>query len=152
MAILTKSIIEARAGKLEVFEYAYQFQDALFALWIPEPEPELELKEESPSEYKGPLFSRSGPEPSTWSIAFTPTFQKSITNIDKKLQGRILLALSELSEFPVSLLGDTKKPLTGELKGLWRYRLGAYRLIYEPDEKTLKVILLEFSARGSSYK
>jgi len=149
--MILKSISEARAGELEEFEYASQFSRALFEIWSPEPEQKQE-EVETTSRYDRPLFSRKAPDPTTWTIAFTPTFQKSIANIDKKLQGRVLIAISELSEEPMVLVGDTKKPLVGELKGLWRYRLGDYRLIYEPNEKTLKVVLLEFSARGSIYE
>ena len=149
--MLTNSINEAHAGKLEEFEYAFQFSRALLDLWSPAPEQKQEEIETTP-EYDRPLFSRKAPDPTPWAIAFTPTFQKSIADIDKKLQGRILMAISELSEKPITLMGDTKKPLIGELKGLWRYRLGDYRLIYEPNEKTLKVVLLEFAPRGSSYE
>lgn len=148
--MLLKSISEARAGELEEFEYAFQFSHALLELWSPDHEQKIEDVEISPKHDRA-LFSCKRPEPTTWAIAFTPIFQKSIANIDKKIQGRILIAISELSKEPIVLVGDTKKPLLGELKGLWRYRLGDYRLIYEPDEKNLKVILLEFATRGLVY-
>lgn len=96
------------------------------------------------------VFYNTNPTP--WVIAFTSTFQKSISNIDKKLQGRVLKAVSDLSNAPITLIGDTIKPLIGELKGLWRYRIGDYRLIYEPNEESKKVVLLEFSPRGSIYE
>ncbi|WP_049638437.1 type II toxin-antitoxin system RelE/ParE family toxin [Methylophilus sp. TWE2] len=149
--MLLKSISEARAGELEEFKYKNQFLNALLDIWSPAPE-QIPEEAEIPAENDRPLFSRRAPDPTAWAIAFTPTFLKSIANIDKKLQGRILLAITELSEDPIALVGDTKKPLVGEQKGLWRYRVGDYRLIYEPNEQTSKVVLLEFAARGSVYE
>lgn len=149
--MLSKSIDEAIAGKLVVFEYSHQVHIALLEIWPSEPQENTEKESEKEEEI---LFSRSSRPvcPTPWAIAFTPTFQKSIANIDKKIQGRILMVILELAQNPLILLGDTIKPLAGEKKGLWRYRLGDYRLIYEPDEKTLKVVLLEFAARSSVYE
>jgi hypothetical protein len=48
--------------------------------------------------------------------------------IDRKLQGRILEALVEITKNPTEVRGDTVKPLTGDLKGFWRYRVGDYRI------------------------
>ncbi|HSH54928.1 MAG TPA: type II toxin-antitoxin system RelE/ParE family toxin [Methylotenera sp.] len=150
---LAQSIDEAQKGKFEVFEFAYQFSRALKELWIDDVDnnqnPELNLDAVAET----PLFSRSRREPiaTAWSISLTPSFCKTISNIDKNLRAKILLVIFELSQEPVTLQGDTKKPLAGDFKGLWRYRVGDYRLIYEPRKEDSKVILLEFSARGSVY-
>lgn len=146
------SISEAQADELKKFENAIQCSLAILELWSPKLEQEP-TEADATTELEGPLFSRStrAQTPPTWAIWFTPSFQKSISSIDKKLQGRILIAISELSEEPITPAGDTKKPLSGELKGLWRYRLGDYRLIYEPNENKQAVVLLEFSARSSIY-
>ncbi|MBE9127810.1 MULTISPECIES: type II toxin-antitoxin system RelE family toxin [unclassified Coleofasciculus] len=66
---------------------------------------------------------------SQWLIAWSDEFVKNIQNIDRKLQGRILEAISHISAQPTVSTGDTVKPLKGELKGLWRYRIGKYRLV-----------------------
>ena len=60
----------------------------------------------------------------------SPAFRKQIEPVDKKLQGRILLAITELTAQPNVLRGDTVKPLQGDLNGYWRYRIGDYRLVY----------------------
>ncbi|MEW8061065.1 MAG: type II toxin-antitoxin system RelE/ParE family toxin [Candidatus Thiodiazotropha endolucinida] len=80
------------------------------------------------------------------------SFQKSLKNIDKKLQGRVLEALLKICESPVTAQGNTIKPLTGELSGLWRYRIGGHRLVYRPDIESRKVLFIEFSPRGSVYE
>lgn len=87
-----------------------------------------------------------------WLIAMSREFMKAIQSIDRKLQGRILEALAEISENPTVMKGDTIKPLTRELSGLWRYRLGDYRLIYQPLPGRNEILLVNFAARGSVYE
>jgi mRNA-degrading endonuclease RelE of RelBE toxin-antitoxin system len=90
------------------------------------------------------------PEPD-WLIGMSHQFIKDIRNIDKKLQGRILEAISELLSEPTTKKGDTIKPLQDDKKGLWRYRIGDYRLIYKPNLSLKKILLMEFVARGAAY-
>ena len=68
-----------------------------------------------------------------------------------KLRGRVLQCLTELSSDPLNTKGDTIKPLSGQLKGLWRYRIGDWRLIYQPDELRKEVLLVDFQPRGGAY-
>ena len=90
-------------------------------------------------------------ESEIWMIGFSPEFKKSIKRVEKKLKGRILDALEWLSREPVTTQGNTVKPLSGEFAGLWRYRIGNYRLIYKPDSENKRVTLLFFSSRSSAY-
>jgi mRNA-degrading endonuclease RelE of RelBE toxin-antitoxin system len=78
-------------------------------------------------------------------------FAKAVAKIDRKLQGRILEAVLEIAVNPVEAVGDTIKPLVGELKGCWRYRIADYRLIYSPDCETGNITLLAFASRSSAY-
>jgi len=89
--------------------------------------------------------------PPPWYIGMSSAFSKDISKIDRKLQGRILEAITEITQEPMILRGDTVKPLTGELQGCWRYRLGDYRLIYSPDKATGDITLVAFASRGSVY-
>jgi mRNA-degrading endonuclease RelE of RelBE toxin-antitoxin system len=91
------------------------------------------------------------PEPD-WLIGMSHQFIKDIRNADRKLQGRILGAISEILIEPTVIKGDTIKPLQAEKKGLWRYRIGDYRLIYQPVLSTKKILLMEFAARGVVYE
>ncbi len=94
---------------------------------------------EAPIVYKG------------WSLAPTPEFQKTVMRMDKKIKGRVLEAINVLSTRPKQLHGDTVKPLSGELRGRWRYRIGDFRLIYWPDEERRTVFLLAVLPRGAAY-
>jgi mRNA interferase RelE/StbE len=86
-----------------------------------------------------------------WLIGMTKEFLDAIKSIDRKLQGRILEAISHICTKPLVAYGDTIKPLTGDLKGYWRFRIGDYRLVYFPDEQNKKVVLIAFTNRGASY-
>lgn len=94
------------------------------------------------------LFSRREPD---WYIGFSTEVVKSISKLDKNNRARLLEAIQYLAMDPVTPLGDTVKPLTGEMAGLWRYRLGDYRLIYKPNAQSKQITLISFGARGGIY-
>jgi len=86
-----------------------------------------------------------------WQGIFASDFKKAVKLLDKNLQGRVFSAILEILESPLDMRGDTLKPLTAELKGAWRYRLGDYRLVYLPSSEGKKVIFLDIGARGGIY-
>lgn len=99
--------------------------------------------------YEPPQYSLGEPD---WLVGMTAGFLKDVASIDRKLQGRILDAISQIIRAPTTSRGDTVKPLGGQMKGLWRYRLGDYRLLYRPVEGTHQINLMAFSARGQTYE
>ena len=92
-----------------------------------------------------------GPPP--WNIAFSKRFQKDLDGLDRKLAGRVLEVLLEVKDFklPFSARGDTFKPLSGELAGCWRYRIGDHRLVLKPIPEWVQIAAVSFAARGSVY-
>lgn len=44
------------------------------------------------------------------------------------------------------------KPLTGDLAGLWRYRIGDYRLIAEIKDNQLTILALSIGHRRDVYR
>ena len=44
------------------------------------------------------------------------------------------------------------KPLVGNKKGLWRYRIGNYRLIVDIQDDRLIILALNFGHRNNIYK
>ena len=87
-----------------------------------------------------------------WYIGITAEFMKTLGKIDKNLRARILEALAQIATAPVTPVGNTINPLLKNKKGMWRYRIGDYRLIYQPDENTKHILLLTFTARGNAYE
>jgi mRNA-degrading endonuclease RelE of RelBE toxin-antitoxin system len=80
-------------------------------------------------------------DPTSWLMGMTKDFRKAVREIDRKLQGRILEAINDISENPVQTNGDT----------VWRYRIGDYRLVYLPDREKHQITLWAFAARGGVY-
>lgn len=94
------------------------------------------------------FFSKKSPE---WFIGISDAFIKNTRNIDTKIRGRIFQAIGNIVKAPIKKKGNTVKPLVGEMKGLWRYRFGDFRIIYQPDISTKHILLLAFDSRGSVY-
>jgi len=69
---------------------------------------------------------------------FSRTFLKKEKKMPKQIKDRIAEAVKQILIDPyrgVSLIGD--------LKGLWRHRVGEYRIIYEINEKE-KLVTFHF--------
>jgi mRNA-degrading endonuclease RelE of RelBE toxin-antitoxin system len=97
-------------------------------------------------------FSKIKVSQRAWRLIITENFMSSIKKIDMNLRGRILVAITDINLSPTTSQGDTIKPLTADKKGFWRYRIGDYRLIYQPVEKLREILLISFSSRGSAYQ
>jgi mRNA-degrading endonuclease RelE of RelBE toxin-antitoxin system len=87
-----------------------------------------------------------------WLLAMPSNFRKCIPkNMDSNLQARVLQAISEICQNPMTPRGDTIAPLTHELRGCWRYRISQFRLLYQPVPERREIILVTFESRGSVY-
>ena len=75
---------------------------------------------------------------------------KYYRNADKKLQGRINTAVDTILENPRYHVQIKK--LKGELKNMYRYRLGNLRILYEIHEDMSTVRIKAIFVRGSAYK
>ncbi len=75
---------------------------------------------------------------------------KFYKNVERKLQQRIAAAIKSISENPHYHVHIRK--LEGELKQMYRYRLGNLRILYEirEDIRIVRIKTIEF--RGSAYK
>ncbi|MDP2728740.1 MAG: type II toxin-antitoxin system RelE/ParE family toxin [Dehalococcoidia bacterium] len=69
---------------------------------------------------------------------------------DEKTQARLDKALAHLSVDPCR--GASIKRLSGELSHLFRYRVGALRIIYEAHEDLKVVRVKAIGSRGDVYK
>jgi len=86
-----------------------------------------------------------------WKIDIQKKAKKELTDLNKTLQKRIVSFLKDrLSnlENPRSI-GEA---LHGELKKLWKYRVGDYRLICDIEDNTVTVLVLKISHRKEVYK
>ena len=86
---------------------------------------------------------------SAWKFTAAKEFQHDLNKHKQQLEG-VIGAIVAICRDPMSKRGNTVKPLVGELQGMWRYRLGDFRLIYEPDTENSVVHCLGFKAAVES--
>ncbi|HXC43882.1 MAG TPA: type II toxin-antitoxin system RelE/ParE family toxin [Candidatus Dormibacteraeota bacterium] len=86
-----------------------------------------------------------------WRIEITRTATKQITKLDQQPQKSILRFLRER-------LAGAENPrqwgraLQGEKRGLWRYRVGDYRLICDIQDQKITILVLELGHRKDVYR
>ncbi len=86
-----------------------------------------------------------------WLTGWSKKFVDSVSQTDRKRQGRIFEAIMQVANNPVTPQGDTVKPLTEGKKGYWRLRVGDFRLIYFPDLSARRITFVACEPRGSAY-
>jgi mRNA-degrading endonuclease RelE of RelBE toxin-antitoxin system len=85
-------------------------------------------------------------------VGFSDEFLKAIKMIsDKKIQGKILDAITKIATNPNTIIGNMMKPLSNDLIGFWRYRIGNFRIIYRYDKEKNTIYLLTFVSRSVAH-
>ena len=64
-----------------------------------------------------------------------------------KMAKRIASAIDRVSTDP-----SIGMPLKGELRGLWKYRIGSYRIIYKIHRHQLLIVVLDIGHRRDVYR
>jgi mRNA interferase RelE/StbE len=86
-----------------------------------------------------------------WKIEFDNRARKELRKLDKQTQERILNLLRE------NLATDedprrTGKSLKGHMKGLWRYRVGDYRIISQIQDENILILVIRLGHRRDIYE
>jgi len=91
------------------------------------------------------------PSKQDWRIEITRTAEKQITKLSRSAQKIIQRFLRErlLSTENPRQWG---KPLHGEKRSLWRYRVADYRLICDIQDEKVVVLVLEVGHRKDIYR
>ena len=80
-----------------------------------------------------------------WQVEWLDSAAKEFRKIDQSTQKKILRFLRER----IATKEDPRrfgKPLRGNLKGLWRYRLGDYRFVCRIEQERLVVLVIRVCA------
>lgn len=83
-----------------------------------------------------------------WKITFAKRAKKEFSQLPLPIKKRI-------DAFWETILADPRQtgtPLTGNLKGIWRYRVGDYRIFCELRDNILTVVVLEVGHRRDIYR
>lgn len=85
-----------------------------------------------------------------WKIELSKTADKAIRKLDKPTAARILDTLEEISQLDNPR--SRGKAMTGNLAGLWRYRIGDYRAVCAIEDGRLAVLVVDVGHRKDIYK
>ncbi len=85
----------------------------------------------------------------TWTVRTDRDFDRALRKLDRQVVTRVLKALTALE----GLDDPTKrcKALLGPYTGLWRLRVGDYRVILDIRRGELVIIALDVGSRSSIY-
>ncbi|MHB8654425.1 MAG: type II toxin-antitoxin system RelE family toxin [Terriglobia bacterium] len=86
-----------------------------------------------------------------WTVSFEPRALRELEQLDRIAQRRVVRFLQE------RVAGnrnprDLGKPLTGDLAGLWRYRIGEFRIVCRIDDDRLTVLVIRVAHRKDVYR
>jgi len=87
----------------------------------------------------------------TWRIEFDPAALKELERLNKTVERRIVKFLRDR----VANLEDPRQiggSLQGTRSGLWKYRVGNYRVICSLEHDRLVVLVLQVGHRREVYK
>lgn len=85
-----------------------------------------------------------------WTIEVSEKALRSLRKMDRQVARRVRDELSEIAG-----LDDPRsrgKALTGNLAGIWRYRVGDYRFLCDIEEGRLVVLVVDVAHRRDVYK
>ena len=83
-------------------------------------------------------------------VVLTETFKKQLKKLDAAISKRILDYLEQ-----IELLDNPRsrgKALTSNLSGLWRYRVGDYRILCRIRDDKLIITVIEIAHRSTVYR
>lgn len=83
-------------------------------------------------------------------FAYSKKAQKQFDKLDSVIKKRIKKYTDELETLENPC--DKGTALVGNLSGLWRYRVGDYRLICHINDNELIILCLEITHRSEAYK
>jgi mRNA interferase RelE/StbE len=84
-----------------------------------------------------------------WTVETTDQFDRDYKKLDRAVQRRVMAYLEE-----VGTLDDPRqrgKALTANHAGVWRYRVGDYRILAQIIDNTLTVLALRVGHRRDVY-
>jgi mRNA interferase RelE/StbE len=86
-----------------------------------------------------------------WTIEYSDTARKQLSKIDRQIARRI-------PDYMDARIADAGNPrsdgrhLKGPLGGLWRYRIGDYRVICEIGDGRLRILVVRIAHRRDVYR
>ena len=86
----------------------------------------------------------------TYQVRTTKKFDKSFKKLDRQSQ-KLIKNWMEGNLIACQDPRFSGKPLTGNFKGVWRYRIGSYRLLTKIDDDKLIIFAIDVGHRRNIY-
>ena len=86
-----------------------------------------------------------------WRIEFLPAAEKDLAKLGRAEAKRII----ETLKTRIAPLDDPRRlgtALTGELGGLWRWRIGDYRVIARIEDERITILVVRIGHRREVYR
>lgn len=86
-----------------------------------------------------------------WTIEFLPEAAKELRKLDRQVAARIIKTLEER----IAPLDDPRaigSGLTGDHGGLWRWRIGDYRVVARIEDERVTVLVVRVAHRREVYR
>lgn len=86
-----------------------------------------------------------------WRVEFLATAKRQLKKLDRPWQAAIL----DYLEDEIAPLADPRsrgKALVGDKRGLWRYRVGDYRIVCEIQDEQLVIAAVLIGHRSAVYE
>ena len=86
-----------------------------------------------------------------WTISFVPAAAKELKKLGKTEAARIIVTL----ESRIATLDDPRtlgSALAGELGGLWRWRIGDYRVVARINDERITILVVRIGHRREVYR
>ena len=85
-----------------------------------------------------------------WKVEFTDVALKALKKIDKKTAAMIISYIEKNLTGKINPRA-TGRPLVGNQKGKWRYRIGNFRLLCKIEDYRVTVIVVQVGDRKDIY-
>jgi len=85
----------------------------------------------------------------SWTVEFDKHSLKQLQKLDKAVVRQILDYMEEISKLEDPFTRSSG--LSGNLAGLWRYRVGDYRVICDIQAKVVTIFVIEVGHRSEVY-
>ena len=86
-----------------------------------------------------------------WTVEFVPAAAKELKKLGRTEAARIIATL----ETRIASLDDPRSlgsALTGELGGLWRWRIGDYRVVARIEDERITILVVRVAHRREVYR
>ena len=86
-----------------------------------------------------------------WTVEYTSTATSDLRKLDKTIAQRVVDYVDER----IATGNDPRqfgRALTGTHRGLWRYRVGGYRIICNFQDDVLRVLVVRVARRDTAYR